>query len=110
MAATYQLKRATAATFMWNLAANNYQVILTSETYNSKNAAQTGIASCRVNSPIDERYERKRAVDGQYYFVLKAANGEPLGRSEMYTAAGGMETGIASCKANGPNAGLDDRT
>lgn len=110
MAGTYELKNAAGAKFMWNLVANNSEVILTSETYNSKDSAKIGIESCRTNSPIDGRYDRKRATDREHYFVLKAANGEPLGRSEMYTSAGGMEAGIASCKANGPSATLDDRT
>jgi uncharacterized protein YegP (UPF0339 family) len=110
MAATYELKPAKGNTFMWNLKAENGEVILTSETYNSKDSAKTGIQSCRTNSPTDERYDRKRASDREHYFVLKAANGEPLGRSEMYTSAGAMETGIASCKTNGPTAPLDDRT
>jgi uncharacterized protein YegP (UPF0339 family) len=110
MAAAYQLKPAAGGTYMWNLAASNYEIILTSETYSTKDAAKTGIQSCRTNSPTDERYDRKRASDREHYFVLKAANGEPLGRSEMYTSSGAMETGIASCKANGPSAGLDDLT
>src|SRR6185295_10055578 len=110
MAAKYELKPAEGSTFMWNLRANNGEAILTSETYNRKESAKIGIESCRTNSPVDGRYERKRASDREHYFVLKAANGEPLGRSEMYTSPGAMETGIASCKANGPTASLDDRT
>jgi len=37
-------------------------------------------------------------------FVLTAANGEPIGRSEMYSSGSVMESGIASVKANAPGA------
>lgn len=109
MAGSYVLKSAAGGEYMWNLRAGNHQVILTSELYSSKEAAKHGIESCRVNSALDEQYERKSSGKGEPYFVLKAANGEPIGRSEMYSAATAMENGIASCKTNGPSATLDDQ-
>ena len=62
----------------------------------------------RTNAPIDSRYERKKSVCDQHYFVLKAANGESLGRSEMYASSAGMENGIESVKKNAPDAKVDD--
>jgi uncharacterized protein YegP (UPF0339 family) len=87
---------------MFNLKAGNNEVILTSETYTTKQAAEGGIASVQTNSPRDERYERKSSVRGEPYFVLKAANGEIIAKSQMYSSASAMESGIASVKANGP--------
>jgi len=110
MAGKYELKNASGEKYMWNLIAGNGEVILTSETYNAKDSAKTGIASCRTNSPLDARYERKTSTDGKPYFALKAANGEPIGRSEMYSSTSAMETGITSCKTNGPSAELVDLT
>jgi uncharacterized protein YegP (UPF0339 family) len=40
------------------------------------------------------RYEVRAAADGNSYFVLKAANGAVIGRSEMYVSKSGAETGI----------------
>ncbi|MCV5334869.1 YegP family protein, partial [Escherichia coli] len=68
----------------FNLKASNGQVILSSETYDSRKSAENGIESVRKNSQVDARFERKTAKDGSAYFVLKAANGEPIGKSEMY--------------------------
>ena len=58
----------------------------------------------------DSRYERKASSKGQPYFVLKVANGEIIGKSEMYTSNSGMENGIASVKKNGPTAEVEDNT
>lgn len=96
--------------FYFNLNADNHKIILQSEGYTTKANAQGGIESVRVNSPDDDRYERKESKDDQFYFVLKAANGEPIGRSEMYHQKGGMENGIESVKTNGPDSPIHDES
>jgi len=40
--------------------------------------------------------------------VLKATNGQTIGKSEMYKTAAAMESGIASVKTNAPDAKVDD--
>ena len=40
--------------------------------------------------------------------VGDVGNGEPLGRSEMYSSASGMENFIESVKNNAPDAKVDD--
>jgi uncharacterized protein YegP (UPF0339 family) len=77
--------------------------------YQSKSGAETGIQSVKTNAPLDSRYERKKAGDGQH-FVLKAANGEPIGRSETYSSSSAVEGGIASVKSNAPGAVVEDLT
>ncbi len=52
MAGTYELKKAASGQFMFNLRAGNNEVILTSESYSSKAAAEGGIASVRKNGVI----------------------------------------------------------
>ena len=108
MASFYQLKRTNAGQFMFNLGAENYEIILTSESYVSKSSASNGIQSVRENSPFDERYVRKTAGSGEKYFVLTARNNEPIGRSEMYSTSVGMETGINAVKCCGPTAPVVD--
>lgn len=109
MAGYYKLKR-SGEQFMFNLKAGNHETILTSERYTSKQAAEGGIASCRTNAGTDGRYVRKSSASNQPYFVLTAANGQTIGHSEMYSSAAAMESGIASCKANGPTAPTKDET
>jgi uncharacterized protein YegP (UPF0339 family) len=110
MAGIFELKTTAAGKFLFNLKAGNGEVILTSEQYEAKSSAENGIDSVRHNAPLDERYDRRTSKAGEPYFVLKAANGEIIGVSEMYTAKAGMENGIASVKTNAPDAKLKDLT
>ena len=110
MAAKFELKKAANGQFMFNLKAGNGEVILTSETYVAKAAAKDGIAAVRVNAPLDARYDRRIATNGQRYFVLNAVNGRVLGTSETYSSAQAMEDGIAAVKRDAPGAPLEDLT
>ena len=76
----------------------------------SKRGAENGVDSVRANSPVDSRYDRLVASNGQHYFTLKAVNGQVVGRSEMYATTQARDNGIESVKANGPGAPLDDQT
>lgn len=108
MTSHFELKSAAGTQFMFNLKAGNNEVILTSENYTTKQSAHTGIASVKANAAIDARYERKIATDSSPYFVLTAANNQTIGRSQMYSSASGMESGIAAVKAQAPKAPTTD--
>lgn len=108
MAGKFEIKAGKTGKFRFNLKASNGQIILTSEAYESRSAATKGIESVRKNSANDARFERKTAKDGSPYFVLKAANGEPIGKSEMYKSTSSMENGIASVRKNAPDAAVVD--
>lgn len=110
MAAEYELKTAKNGKFHFNLKAGNGQIILSSEMYESKSAAENGIESVRKNSPDDGRYDRKTSANGKFHFNLKAGNGQVIGSSEMYESASARDNGIESVKKNGPTAVVDDQT
>ncbi|HEX4961260.1 MAG TPA: YegP family protein [Thermoanaerobaculia bacterium] len=110
MAGKFELKKATNGQFFFHLKASNGQVILASEQYKEKRGAVRGIESVKKNAPLDNRYERKTAKNGQPYFVLHASNGQVIGQSEMYNTAASMEKGIESVKKNAPEAAVDDKT
>ncbi len=46
------------------------------------------------------KFEIKKATNGQFFFNLKAANGEVILTSEQYKAKASAEIGIASVKKN----------
>lgn len=48
------------------------------------------------------KFEIKRAKNGQFHFNLKAANGEIILSSEMYTTKRSAKKGIASVRKNSP--------
>ncbi len=108
MAGKFEIKTGKSGKFSFNLKASNGQVILSSETYDTRKGAEGGIASVRKNAGTDARFERKTAKDGSAYFVLKASNGEIIGKSEMYKTKASMENGIASVGKNAPDAKIAD--
>jgi uncharacterized protein len=110
MAGKFELYKSTNGQFRFRLKAGNGEKILASEGYVYKSSAENGIQSVKTNAPNDNRYDRRTASNGSRYFVLKAANGEIIGTSEMYASASGMEGGIASVKNNAPGATIDDQT
>jgi uncharacterized protein YegP (UPF0339 family) len=110
MAGTFELKLSKRGQYMFSLKAGNHEIILTSEEYGTKAAAEHGIESVRTNAAMDGRYERKVASNSQPFFVLKAGNGEPIGRSEMYSSERAMENGIESVKRHAPEAVVRDVT
>ncbi len=104
------LKKRSNGEYQFNLEAANGQVILTSEGYTAKASCQNGIASVKTNAPLDNRYDRKEAKNGKYYFNLKAGNGEIIGTSQMYTSTDGRDNGIESVKTNAPDAEIIDES
>lgn len=102
MAGWYELRTNDKGQYTFVLKAANGEAILTSEQYESKASADNGIASAQKNSTAAERYESKDASDGRQYFVLKAANHQVIGTSQMYQSASNRDGGIESVKTNGP--------
>ena len=108
MAAKYDLLTSSDGQYYFNLKAANGKVILTSERYTTKANALNGIRSLRTNASIAARFDRRTSIAGEPYVVLKARNGEPIGRSEMYTSRRGRDNGIRSVATNAPTARVED--
>ena len=110
MAGKFELRKSSNGQYRFVLKASNGQSILTSELYTERRGALNGVESVKRNAPIDERYERKAAKNGEPYFVLKSSNGQVVGQSETYSSTAAMEGGIESVKKNAPDAAVDDQT
>jgi len=100
MTATFEIKRTADGKYVFNLKSANDQVILTSQAYENKEAAESGISSVRHSATLDDQYEEKVGSDGHPYFVLFALNRKEIGRSQMYSSREAMRKGIASVKRN----------
>ena len=109
MAGAFDLKRSKDQ-FMWNLKSGNGQVVLTSERYKTRRAAQAGLASVKKNCGRDACYARKTTASGKYRFNLLATNGQVIGTSQSYASASGRNNGIASVKKNARGAKVEDWT
>lgn len=110
MAGKFVLKKTGKGKFVFRLQASNGLVILSSEVYESKGNALNGIESVRRNAGKDANFEILAAKNGKPYFVLKAANKEIIGQSEIYARSTNAKKGIASVKANARSAAFEDLT
>jgi uncharacterized protein YegP (UPF0339 family) len=90
--------------YYFYLLSTNGQVILTSEGYSTKFAMQNGMGSVKINALNDKHFERGISKDGKFYFNLKAANGQVIGKSRMYASEAARNNGIESVKSNTPKA------
>jgi len=108
MPARFEISTAVDGSYFFRLRAENGQIVLSSEMYKVKGSAERAVDSVRANCAIEERYERRADAGGRRYFVLKAANGQVIGQSQIYKSPSDMANGIASTKANGPSAMLVD--
>ena len=54
------------------------------------------------------KFEIKKRTDGQYYFSLKAGNGEIIATSESYRQKASAVKGIESVRRNAPAAKIVD--
>ena len=109
MAAKFVLKQ-SGKNFRFTLQAPNGQVILTSESYTSKDGALRGINSVRKSAGKDSNFEVRAGKNGTSYFVLKAANREVIGQSQMYSDERNIPKGRASVQTNAPDARVEDLT
>ncbi len=73
--------------------------------YNRQRAASVRASNNQIirtgDAPV-AKFELKKAKDGQYYFHLKASNGETILASEMYKTKASALNGIESVKKNAP--------
>jgi uncharacterized protein YegP (UPF0339 family) len=100
----FVIKKGKNNQYYFNLKARNGEKIFSSEGYTSKQACQNGIDSVKLNAPLNHQYEKLKSGNGEYYFVLKSANGQIIGTSEMYETVSGRDNGMVSVKANAPTA------
>jgi uncharacterized protein YegP (UPF0339 family) len=108
MAGKFVVKKGKDGQDYFNLVAANGQTILQSEGYKSAKSCANGIESVRTNSQDEGRFECRTAKNGKSYFVLKAGNGQEIGRSQMYKSNSGCRNGMASVATNAPGAKVVD--
>ena len=118
----YVIKRTSNDGFVFNLVANNKEIVGTSQTYRSKAAAKIGIESVRKNAEVEiedqtlKDYEEKKNPKWEIYldkadeyrFRLKAPNGEIILASQGYTAKSSAKNGIDSIRRNADSEIVDE--
>ncbi len=102
--------------YYFNVVAANGEIVGTSELYASRSNADRGADSVLAiasrftarpstrSAPKLERFESFVGADNQFYFHLRAGNGEILLVSEGYKTKASAEKGLASVLSNGGSA------
>ena len=70
--------------YYFHLIAGNGQNVLRSQGYTALASAEKGIASVVANGVDARRFDVEAAENGDWYFDLKADNGETIGTSQLY--------------------------
>jgi uncharacterized protein YegP (UPF0339 family) len=110
MKSYYTIKTGKDDQFYFNLKAGNHEIILQSEGYQNKTGAINGIESVQSNSQSRANFEIRYSQKEEPYFVLKATNGQIIGKSEMYSSSQAMNNGIDSVMENGKTKKIHDLT
>ena len=109
MAGKFELYKDKAGEFRFRLKAGNGETLLTGEGYKSKDAALNGIESVKKNAADPARFEAKQAKNGNPYFVLKAANHQVIGQSEVYSSAAACDNGMSAVAKAVSGASIDEQ-
>ncbi|MEM8770795.1 MAG: YegP family protein [Pseudomonadota bacterium] len=110
MAGKFEMYKDNGGEFRFRLKAGNGENILASEGYKAKASCENGIASVQKNAADEGRFEVKEQSNGKPYFVLKAGNGEVIGKSQAYESEDSCKNGIESVMRNAADASIDDQT
>jgi uncharacterized protein len=99
--------KASGGQFHFYLATAKGEVVLNSERYTTRYNAEGCIESVKMNSTVDQRYDRRLSQHREHYFVLRGGNHEVIGMSEMYESERAMEDGIVAVKRSAAVAGVE---
>jgi uncharacterized protein YegP (UPF0339 family) len=108
----YQVLESKDGQYYFNLLAGNWEVIGSSELYvsqsNATRAVDTiaGLVSKATfgKAAAGAKFQVFQGLDGQYYFHLRASNGEIVLQSEGYTRKASATSSIDSVRTNGVDA------
>lgn len=85
--------------YRFNLVAGNGQNVLRSQGYTRLASAENGVSSILENGNDKRNFDVRQATNGDWYFNLKAANGQTIGTSELYASKSNAERGAVTVRA-----------
>ena len=108
--AEFVVSKNTNDLYYFRLRANNGQLLLSSEGYVSKVGCLNGVESVKSNGRDQNRYDKRTTSNVNYYFNLKAMNGQILGTSEIYETAAARDNAMKTVQSTVTDTLLDDET
>jgi uncharacterized protein YegP (UPF0339 family) len=85
--------------YYFNLMAGNGENVLRSQGYTRLASAQNGVASVLAHGNDKRNFDLLQAKNGDWYFNLKASNGEIIGTSELYASKSNASRGAVAVRA-----------
>ena len=96
--------------FQFVLKSTNGRTILVSEGYKTKANTNKGIESVRKHAHATAKFDLFIAKNGEYYFNVRASNGQIIGSSEGYNSLSSRSKGMNSVRQNAADAIVVDLT
>lgn len=90
----FEVFKGLSGKYFFHLRAKNGEIVLQSQAYSTKASANAGVASVQNNGLVEARYTVLPAVDGRFYFTLKATNGQIIAMSQLYATKYNAERGV----------------
>jgi uncharacterized protein YegP (UPF0339 family) len=84
--------------FYFNVMAGNGENVLRSQGYTELRSAEAGIESVLAHGIDKRNFDVQLAQNGEWYFNLKAANGEVIGTSELYVSKWNAQRGAVTVR------------
>lgn len=110
MTTIYEIFQNKDGQFRFWLIDGNGSRLLISKAYETRDACADAVASAKKNASALKRFECRQAEDGKRYFVLKAENDLPLGRSRLFASAENLDNAIETIRRHGPYSPVNDLT
>jgi uncharacterized protein len=94
--AVFQVIKSLNGGYFFHLRANNGEIVLQSQSYTARASAVNGVQSVKAFGRAVTSFELREAANGQWYFVLKASNGQVIANGETYASKWNAERGVAT--------------
>jgi uncharacterized protein YegP (UPF0339 family) len=82
--------------FHFNMFAKNGQIVVASEHYTTEAAAYNGAFAVAADGQSTTAYTVLQSNDGNYYFNVKAQNGQIIGTSQLYTTKASAQAAVTA--------------
>ena len=94
-----EIIRNASGQYRFNVKANNGEVVLRSESYQTLAGATNGVESVKTNGADLEQYVLLQTTNGKWYFNLRAGNNKIIATSEIYSSKSNAKRGMKTAAA-----------
>lgn len=97
----YNIIKSSSGGYYFTLRAPNTETILTSDLFNSYDAAKSAVQEAMTSASKPNAFRKSKSNDGKFYFDLLGENSTILGSSGLYASNVSLERGIEAVRKYG---------